>query len=253
MEPVGSQGASQGGGSGGAGRSGKRPVTGGDSGAAGSGGVAAETLQVSVAARPTVTPGGPSDAELVRASLAGDRGAFDVLIRRYQRPAVSLAFQRLGNADDAQEVTQDAFIKAYTSLGLLQKPEAFYGWLMRTVSNLSLNYRRGRKLRQNPGLDEAISSGDANPSERSSLGVQSDHTTRSVKPSRALEDKELAERREWAMSQLPENQRRAIELFAVNGMPQKDVAEALGCSVEAVKWYVFQGRKKLRELLGDLL
>lgn len=195
-------------------------------------------------------PGEPTDGDLVRAAQTGDRSAFDRLVRRHQRQAASLAFQRLGNTDDAQEVTQDAFLKAFTSLETLQQPDAFKGWLLRTVSNLALNFRRGRRLRKNPGLDESLVSGDDNPLEG---GIQSDHTLRSSKPTRSLEDQELAERRQWAMAQLPEKQRLALEMFAVNGMPQKDVADALDCSVEAVKWYVFQGRKKLKELLKDLL
>jgi RNA polymerase sigma-70 factor, ECF subfamily len=191
-----------------------------------------------------------SDGALVRAALAGDRKAFDQLVRKYQRQAVSLAYQRLGNSDDAQEVAQDAFIKAYSQLQTLQQPGAFGGWLMRTVSNLALNFRRGRRLRRNPGLDEAVASGDSNPPEG---GIQSDHSYHTARPSRSLEDAELAERTRAAMDQLPEKQRLAIEMFAINKMPQKDVAQALGCSVEAVKWHVFQGRKKLKDLLADLL
>lgn len=202
---------------------------------------------------PSVSSGlghSPGDGDLVRATLAGDRKAFDQLVRRYQKQAVSLAYQRLGNTEDALEVTQEAFIKAYSNLESLQKQEAFAGWLFRTVSNLSLNFRRGRRLRRNPGFDEAVSSGDSNPLEG---GIQSEHTIRSIRPTRSLEDQELAERRQWAMSQLPEKQRLAIEMFAVENIPQKEVAEALDCSVEAVKWYVFQGRKRLKELLKDLL
>src|ERR1700735_3277014 len=89
----------------------------------------------------------PGDGQLVERALAGDRGQFDELIRRYQRQAVAVSYRLLGNTHDALEVTQDAFLKAYSNLGTLQKPGAFAGWLMRIVSNLSLNYRRGRKSR----------------------------------------------------------------------------------------------------------
>src|SRR5207302_6843176 len=75
-----------------------------------------------------VTPGpSPSDGELVRRTLATDRGAFDQLVRRYQRQAVAVSYRLLGNSHDALEVTQDAFLKAYSSLNTLQKPEAFGG------------------------------------------------------------------------------------------------------------------------------
>src|SRR5688500_4121378 len=89
----------------------------------------------------------PSDGQLVAQALDGTKAAFDELIRRYPRQSVAVPYRLLGNSQDSLEVTQDAFLKAFTSLGTLQKPEAFGGWLMRIVSNLSLNYRRSRKTR----------------------------------------------------------------------------------------------------------
>src|SRR5678816_2360568 len=101
-------------------------------------------------------PADPSDGQLVSRTLAGDRRCFDQLIRRYQRQAVAVSYRLLGNSQDAMEVTQDAFLKAFTSLATLQKPEAFGGWLMRIVSNLSLNYRRSRKTRTAVPLAEVL-------------------------------------------------------------------------------------------------
>ena len=68
---------------------------------------------------------GPSDGQLVSKCVAGDRKAFDELIRRYQRQAVAVSYRLLGNSQDSLEVTQDAFLKAFTSLDTLQKPVAF--------------------------------------------------------------------------------------------------------------------------------
>src|SRR5215207_8209475 len=90
----------------------------------------------------------PTDGQLVLRAADGDRKAFDELIVKYQRQAVAVSYRLLGNTNDALEVTQDAFLKAFTSLSTLQKPEAFGGWLMRIVSNLSLNYRRSRRTRK---------------------------------------------------------------------------------------------------------
>src|SRR5215207_5145274 len=101
-------------------------------------------------------PPGQEDGRLVEQSLSGNRKAFDELIRRYQRQAVAVSYRLLGNSHDALEVTQDAFIKAFSSLATLQKPEAFGGWLMRIVSNLSLNYRRSRKTRSQLPLDDLL-------------------------------------------------------------------------------------------------
>ena len=72
-------------------------------------------------------------------------------------------------------------------------------------------------------------------------------------PVRGLEGKELGVKLKQALAQLPERQRQAIMMFTIDEMPQKDIAEALNCSVEAVKWHVFQGRKKLKEILKEHL
>src|SRR6266702_2477375 len=92
------------------------------------------------AAGPKASPAGPTahdppDGQLVRQVLDGQNRSFDELIHRYQRQAVAVSYRLLGNTHDALEVTQDAFLKAYSSLSTLQKPEAFGGWLMRIVSN----------------------------------------------------------------------------------------------------------------------
>src|SRR5688572_33316112 len=102
--------------------------------------------------------GAPTDGQLVERTLGGERGAFDELVRRYQRQAVAVSYRLLGNSHDSLEVTQDAFLKAFSSLATLQKPGAFGGWLMRIVSNLSLNYRRSRKTRSSVPLAEVLGS-----------------------------------------------------------------------------------------------
>ena len=187
----------------------------------------------------------PTDGQLVVRTNEGDRKAFDQLINRYQRQAVAVSYRLLGNSQDALEVTQDAFLKAFTSLATLQKPEAFGGWLMRIVSNLSLNFRRGRKNKQQLPLDDLL--GTSEPS--TSNGSGSDWMSQSGDPVRRLESEEMGRTLQEALNQLPEKQRLAIVMFTIEEMPQKQVAETLECSVEAVKWHVFQGRKKLKELL----
>jgi RNA polymerase sigma-70 factor (ECF subfamily) len=191
----------------------------------------------------------PSDGEFVIKAAAGDRTAFDQLIRRYQRQAVGVAYRLLGNSHDSLEVTQDAFLKAYTSIATLQKPEAFGGWFLRIVSNLSLNYRRSRKNKNQLPLDDLLGPSDSGHAETGG----SEWMARSGDPVSKLQGHELGEKLQDALKQLPEKQRLAILMSTVDEMPQKDVAEALNCSVEAIKWHVFQGRKKLRELLKDQL
>src|SRR3954451_10641598 len=193
----------------------------------------------------------PTDGQLVGRANDGDRKSFDELIKRYQRQAVAVSYRLLGNSHGALEVTQDAFLKAYNSIKTLQKPGAFGGWLMRIVSNLSLNYRRSRKLRQQLPLDDCLG-----PSESGAVeggAGASEWMARDDDPLHGMESRELGAKLKEALAQLPEKQRLAIIMFTIEEMPQKQVAESLECSVEAVKWHVFQGRKKLKEILKDYL
>ena len=201
---------------------------------------------------PSPGAGGSSDGQLVGQALAGERKAFDELIRKYQRQAVAVSYRLLGNTQDALEVTQDAFLKAYTSLETLQKPEAFGGWLMRIVSNLSLNYRRSRRTRTAVPLAEVLGPQHGEATEAHGGGSEW-MSSGSGDPVRGLEGKELGAKLKEALARLPEKQRLAIVMFTIDEMPQKEVAEALECSVEAVKWHVFQGRKKLKEILKEHL
>src|SRR2546421_7329824 len=151
-------------------------------------------------------PAGSADIKLVEAALAGNRKAFDELIRRYQRQAVAVSYRLLGNSQDALEVTQDAFLKAFTSIGTLQKPEAFGGWLMRIVSNLSLNFRRGRKNKQQLPLDDLLGASEPSTSD----GSGSDWMAQSGDPLHRLESEEMGRKLQEALSQLPEKQRLAV-------------------------------------------
>jgi RNA polymerase sigma-70 factor, ECF subfamily len=192
----------------------------------------------------------PGDAQLVQRTLGGDRGAFDELVRRYQRQIVAVAYRLLGNTPDALEVSQETFIKAYKSLPTLQKPEAFGGWLTRIATNLSLNFRRSRKTRAAQSLEDTP--GGADPAAGDFL-VAGDSLRQGANPVHQLQSREMGQRLRQALDELPQKQRAAIILFTLEQMPQKEVAQALHCSVEAVKWHVFQGRKKLKELLKDHL
>lgn len=188
------------------------------------------------------------EVALVSKAREGDTEAFASLVRRYQRRAVSLAFRLLGNAEDAGDVSQEAFIRAYRNLSQLEDPARFGAWLMRVVSNLSLNYRRSRALRSttslddgSPGLAGARRPGSGRPV---TAGLAADGGALPEELHSAISD---------AMERLPDKQRLALILFSVEGLPQKEVAQILECSVELVKWNVFQARQKLKDMLAAFL
>lgn len=186
------------------------------------------------------------DAELVRAVRAGQRAAFDELVERYQRRAVSVAYRLLGNLHDALEVCQEAFIRAYRSLDSLEDEQRFGSWLLRIVTNLSLNLRRDRAVgRRCVSLDDCIRDERPGRSERVPDPPHSDQ-----RPGAELAAAELHGLVQAAVAQLPEQQRTALVLFSIEQLPQKEVAAIMDCSVEAVKWHVFQARKKLKAQLA---
>ncbi len=188
----------------------------------------------------------PSDELLIEQVLGGDDTAFGALVRRYQRQAVAVSYRLLGRADDAADVVQDAFIRAHRNLATLEQRARFGPWLMRIVSNLSLNYRRQRK-RSTAALDDVVE-------EPGGLRrADGDVFVAAVGPEGGLISEELREAIGRAVNALPDKQRLALVLSSVEGMPQKDVAEVLGCSVELVKWNVFQARKTLRIQLASYL
>ena len=187
------------------------------------------------------------DARLVARVISGDGSAFDGLVRGYQRRAVAVAYRLLGNAADATDVTQDAFLRAYRNIDQLADHRRFGPWLMQIVRNLSLNFRRFRKASSNVAWDDVIETAD---SFRSADGAS---LVDAFLPADAAEAEELRSAVATAMDALPQQQRMALVLFSVEGLPQKEVARMLGCSVALVKWNVFQARKALKEALVDYL
>lgn len=187
-----------------------------------------------------------AETALVVRAQSGDVQAYADLVRRYQRRVVSVAYRLLGNSEDASDVGQDALVRAYGSLKQLNDASRFGAWLLRITTNLSLNFRRARAARATVSMEDAFdgSSGTwrPEPSAGGRNGGVSEPLSREV---------HLAVTE--AMEQLPDKQRLALVLFSVEGLPQKEVADILECSVELVKWNVFQARKKLKESLKEYL
>ena len=140
-------------------------------------------------------------------------------------------------------------MRAYRNLGTIVDPERFSSWFLRIVTNLSLNFRRSRRS----GVPR-ISFEDClldDEQSRDDLAVLPPHSE--DHPETHAVAAELAEVVQTALAALPEQQRTALVLFSIEQLPQREVAEIMSCSVEAVKWHVFQARRKLRAQLSDYL
>ncbi|MCK4340487.1 MAG: RNA polymerase sigma factor [Phycisphaerae bacterium] len=194
----------------------------------------------------STTRGVPDDADLVQQTLAGRRGAFDELVERYQRRATSVAYRLLGNLHDALEVCQEAFVRAYRNLDTLADPSRFGPWQLRIVTNLSLNFRRARGPRLS--FENCLLSADESREERVPDAPHSED-----RPGARLAAGELETHIHAGLAALPAQQRAALVLFSIEQLPQKEVAQILDCSIEAVKWHVFQARKKMKVHLAEYL
>ena len=178
-----------------------------------------------------------SDIErLVKASQVGDRGAFDELVRLYQRRAMQVAVRMLGNANEAAEAVQSGFVKAYLNINKLREPKRFETWFFRIVTNTAISQRRAAKYR----------------AEKIKI-TESYDGKKALSPVENRIGEELKEEIRRAMLKLSKKQAKAIALFGIEDLPREKVAQIMGCSAEAVKWHVFKARQKLRVLLKEYL
>jgi RNA polymerase sigma-70 factor (ECF subfamily) len=190
-----------------------------------------------------------ADAErgLVRLAQSGDREAFMALVGQYQRQCAAIALRLLDNPHDTSDLLQDCFLRAFERIGSLKDGARFGSWLMRIVTNRGLNFRRARNKRRLVSLDAPA------PGRESKGDTLSDVVAAGSSPDFATHSKEFRAAIDRAMSKLPDRQRAALVLFTIRELPQKQIAEILGCSVEAVKWYVFTARRELRRELAEFL
>jgi RNA polymerase sigma-70 factor (ECF subfamily) len=174
---------------------------------------------------------------LVEASSKGNRDAFDKLVELYQRQAMQVALGALNNADEASEAVQAGFVKAYLSINKLRDTKRFEIWLLRIISNTAISQRKAARHRV-----EAAKAVDCQHREISTFS-----------PAETADTRELKEAIQRAMLKLSKKEVKAITLFGLENLSQKQVAEIMGCSVQAVRWHVFRARKKLKELLRKYL
>jgi RNA polymerase sigma-70 factor, ECF subfamily len=185
------------------------------------------------------------DSILVRETQGGNRAAYGELVRRYQDKLYTVVYGQLQNREDALDLTQDVFIRAFAGVGRFREDAVFYTWLYRIAVNACIDYKRRRRREQDPFSleDEFLTESGFEPVDER---PGSD-------PVQAFANKELRGRLQQAIDALSEPLRVAVLLHDVEGLSQKEIAEIMKCPLGTVKSRIQRGRIELRHKLGRLV
>jgi RNA polymerase sigma-70 factor (ECF subfamily) len=184
----------------------------------------------------------PSEQDQVAAAARGDRAAQRRLFEQHRDAAYRVAFRITGRDEDALDAVQDAFIKAFDGLSGYQGEASFKTWLLRIVSNRSLDLLRARKVRLAVAIDR----------DEDEQGPELADGGREPRPGENLEREDLARRLNRAIELLPPDQRAVFALFANGDMTYAEIAETVGIPIGTVMSRLFHARKRLQESLKDL-
>ncbi len=186
-----------------------------------------------------------SDRELIRECRRGSKDAFRVLVERYQRKVLSVATGMLHNRDDAMEVTQEAFVKAYRSLDRFKGESSFYTWLYRIVVNLAIDRRRREKRHGTVALEDRPGGGEDLEADLPSQRLSD--------PYQQAKSRELGGRIREAIDELTPDQKAAILLREVEGLSYDEISQVMQCPKGTVMSRLHYARKALQEKLSDYL
>lgn len=179
---------------------------------------------------------------LVERATAGDREARRQLFERFRQVAYRVALRITGRPEDALDVVQDSFIRAFERLDDFQRGSGFQTWLLRIVSNRALDLLRARKVRLAVPLD-------GNDDDLRLVPAAPEAENR---PERRMEQQELADRLREAIESLPADQRAVFALYATGELTYGQIAEALGIPIGTVMSRLYHARRRLHGLLSDL-
>jgi RNA polymerase sigma-70 factor (ECF subfamily) len=185
-----------------------------------------------------------TDKELVRRVQKGDRRAFDLLFSRYQHKILNLVSRYLRDREDVEDVTQEAFIKAFRALPRFRGESAFYTWLYRIAINTAKNHLVSRSRRP-PGIDIDV--------EDAEFMDGADVLRESENPEAALARDELSAEIDQAISQLPDDLRSAVTLREFDGLTYEQIAEIMDCPVGTIRSRIFRAREAIDTRLEPLL
>jgi RNA polymerase sigma-70 factor, ECF subfamily len=186
------------------------------------------------------------DQQLVERAQRGEKQAFELLVSKYQRKLARLLSRFIRDSTEVEDVTQEAFIKAYRALPTFRGDSAFYTWLYRIGINTAKNYlvAMGRRAPTTTDIDSEEAEGFENGDQLRDLNT----------PENEMMSRQVAETVNQTLAELPEELRTAITLREIEGLSYEDIANIMNCPIGTVRSRIFRAREaiaaKLRPLLG---
>ena len=190
-------------------------------------------------------PAPAEDMELVKRARRGDLTAYDELVRRYQERIYATVYHMTANHEDANDLAQEAFIKAFQALKSFKGGSSFYTWVYRIAVNKTINFLKQRKNRIHLSLNDLDFNAEHDPD---LVALISEKT-----PRREVNLAELQEKLNAAMQKLSEPHRLAVTLHDIQGMSHEEIAQIMDCNVGTVRSRLFYARQQLQAYLSDYL
>ena len=185
------------------------------------------------------------EMELVKQARKGDLAAYDELVRRYQERIYATVYHMTANHEDANDLAQEAFIKAFQALRSFKGGSSFYTWVYRIAVNKTINFLKQRRNKGQMSLDDLDFNAEHDPD---LVALISDKT-----PRREVGLAELQEKLNAAMQKLSEPHRLAVTLHDVQGLSHEEIAKIMDCNVGTVRSRLFYARQQLQAYLSDYL
>ena len=190
-------------------------------------------------------PQGPTDAELVLKAQQGDVHAFDELVERYHGKIYGLTYNMTSNREDAEDLTQEVFVKAFQALPRFKGKSSFYTWLYRIAVNKTINYRKKRNRKRALSLDQF-------DQEIKTDEVYHDLTSKGS-PLRNVSLTELQKKMNEALLTLSEKHRTVVVLHDMQGIPHEEIAKMVGASVGTIRSRLFYARRQMQAELAEFV
>src|SRR5438132_363782 len=182
-----------------------------------------------------------SELELVKQCQRGDSTAFDELVVRYRTRVFGMIYNMVHNEQDAWDLAQDGFVKAWKSIDRFRGQSAFYTWLYRIVTNVGIDWLRKKQIHAESEFDENVGLSDVEPAARTAPRAD-------PLPSQKMEQREIRARIDEAIAKLSPEHRSVIVLKEMQDLQYNEIAEVMNCSIGTVMSRLFYARKKLQAL-----